>query len=83
MTKLISDASAADYEELQAEIGTIDGCSCAQDAAQKFADVVYERFSASLVLLQVAWTSTAACSTSETQGLTWTCRGVLSCQSRI
>ena len=53
MTKRLSDAIPADYEELLAETHGIAGCSSAQEAAQKFVDVVYGRFSDSLVLLRL------------------------------
>ena len=53
MTKYLSEAAAFDFEELQAETREIAGCSCVQEAAQKFVEIVYGRFSESLVLLRL------------------------------
>jgi hypothetical protein len=53
MTKCISAAKAADYEDLQTDIGDIGSSSCAQEVAQKLVDAVYERFCDSLVLLRL------------------------------
>jgi hypothetical protein len=56
MTKRLSDAGADDYEKLQSEIQRVADCTCAQEAAQKFVDAVYESFSPSLVLLRLFMT---------------------------
>lgn len=53
MAKRLLEVISADYEELQAEIRDVDGCSCAQEAAQRFVDALYGRFSDSLVLLRL------------------------------
>lgn len=53
MAKRLSEASVDDYEELQHAIQEASGCACAQEAAQKFVDVIYERYCDSLVLLRL------------------------------
>jgi hypothetical protein len=53
MAKRLSEATKVDYEELLKETQGIAGCSCAQDAAQRFVELLYERFSTSLVLLRL------------------------------
>lgn len=53
MTKRLSDASVDDYGELDSEIQRVADCACAQEAAQKFVDIIYERFCDSLVLLRL------------------------------
>lgn len=53
MAKRLSEATIADYEELQAVIRDVGGCPCAQEAAQRFVDALYERFSGSLLLLRL------------------------------
>lgn len=53
MTRRLSDVIPADYEELQSEIQRIAEYNCAQEAAQKFVDIVYKRFCDSLVLLRL------------------------------
>lgn len=52
----LSEATAVDYEEMQAGMGEIAGCSCVREAAQGFVDMIYERFSDSLVLLRLFMT---------------------------
>lgn len=52
MTKRLTEATAADYEELEAEVGAIMASSCTV-AAEKFVAGLYERFSDSLVLLRL------------------------------
>lgn len=53
MSKRISDARAADFEALRQEIEEIAGYTCTQAAAQRFVDLLYGRFSGSLVLLRL------------------------------
>jgi hypothetical protein len=53
MAKHLLEATSADYEELQEEVRDVGGCSCAQEAAQRFVDALYGRFSDSLVLLRL------------------------------
>ncbi len=53
MTQSLSDAKAADYEELLKEIQGIACCFSAQELAQRFVDVIYKRFCDSLVLLRL------------------------------
>lgn len=53
MTKRLAEATAADYEELKAEISAIMTSSCAEEAARIFVARLYERFRDSLVLLRL------------------------------
>lgn len=56
MVKRMSEAATADFEELLQEMQgmqEIAGCASAQEAAQRFVDVLYGRFSDSLVLLRL------------------------------
>lgn len=53
MAKRLTEVTAVDCEELLVEVRKIDGSSCAQEAAQKFIDMLYGRFSKSLVLLRL------------------------------
>jgi len=53
MMKRLSDATTADYKKLLSEMGEIAGCSCVQAAAQSFVELIYGRFSGSLVLLRL------------------------------
>lgn len=52
MTKRLTEATAADYEELEAEVGAIMASSCTVSAG-RFVAGLYERFSDSLVLLRL------------------------------
>jgi len=56
MMKRMSEAAAADFEELQQEMQGIAGCVCAQEAAQMLVKKLYGRFSDSLVLLRLFMT---------------------------
>jgi len=53
MAKRLTNTNVADSEGLQVKIGEIAGCTCVQGAAQRFVETIYERFSASLVLLRL------------------------------
>jgi len=53
MSKRLSEASDADFEELLQEVWGMGGCGCAHEAAQRFIDLLYGQFSASLVLLRL------------------------------
>lgn len=56
MVKRMSEAAAADFEELQQEMQGRAGCVCAQEAAQMLVERLYGRFSDSLVLLRLFMT---------------------------
>ena len=57
MAKRLSEATAVGFEELQKELqGVMAGCNCVQEAAQRFVDILYRRFSGSLVLLRLFMT---------------------------
>lgn len=53
MTQRLLAAATADYGELQEEMRWITDCSCVQEAAQRFVEMLYGRFSDSLVLLRL------------------------------
>jgi len=53
MSKRLSEATVADFEEMLQDMGGMGGCACAQEAAQMLVDRVYGQFSASLVLLRL------------------------------
>lgn len=53
MAQRLSDSTTADYEELLATLQKAAVPGCAQDAAQKFVEVIFEQFSESLVLLRL------------------------------
>lgn len=53
MAQRLSDATTADYEELLAALRKVAVPGCAQNAAQQFVEVIFERFSESMVLLRM------------------------------
>jgi hypothetical protein len=53
MAQRLSEATNADYEELLQVLRQMDCWDCAQETAQRFVDIVYGRFSSSLVLLRL------------------------------
>lgn len=51
--KRLSDAAAGDFAALHEGVQEIAGCRSLQEAAQRFADILHEPFSGSLVLLRL------------------------------
>ncbi len=53
MAKRLSDADDVDFEKLRKDMQGLDRCTSVQASAQTFMDMLYERFSPSLVLLRL------------------------------